>query len=181
MLRIFLAIILCSLISKSYSQSYPKLFLVGKIGLHSDIPEEQVSLGGGLGFAIDLSNQPNRWQAQVNLDYFSLDRQEASEHGFRRFSTMFQFGRIWSVSLINEKTKLGIGGDLVGVFSLESKNNCWYGQNSLSAAGIYFRLAYPISFLNGKLIVLLFDNSVFGDGFMRNVFGISYPLEKKSG
>lgn len=179
MLRIFLAIILCSLISKSYSQSYPKLFLVGKIGLHSDIPEEQVSLGGGLGLAIDLSNQPNRWQGQVNLDYFSLDTQEASEHGFRRFSTMFQFGRIWSVSL-NEKTKLGIGGGLVGVFSLESKNNSWYGQNSLPAAGIYFRLAYPISVLNGKSIVLLFDNSVFGDGFMRNVFGISYPLGKKS-
>lgn len=162
-----------------FSQTDPKLFLVGKIGLHSDIPEEQVSLGGGLGFAIDLSNQPNRWQAQVNLDYFSLDTQEASEHGFRRFSTMFQFGRIWPVSL-NEKTKLGIGGGLVGVFSLESKNNSWYGQNSLPAAGIYFRLAYPISVPNGKSIVLLFDNSVFGDGFMRNVFGISYPLGKKS-
>lgn len=92
---------------------------------------------------------------------------------------MFQFGRMWSVSL-NEKAKLGIGGGLVGVLSLESKNSSWYGQNSLSAAGVYFRLAYPISVLNGKSIFLLFDNSVFGDGFMRNVFGISYPLGKKS-
>jgi hypothetical protein len=25
---------------------------------------------------------------------------------------------------------------------------------------------------------LIMDNSVFGDGFMRNVFGLSYPLGK---
>ncbi|MHA7130293.1 hypothetical protein [Algoriphagus namhaensis] len=146
--------------------------------MHSDIPEEQLSFGGGVGLAINLNNRPNRWQGQVNLDYFILDTQEASEHGFRRFSTMFQFGRIWSVKL-NENTKLGIGGGLVGVFSLESKSNSWYGQNSLAAAGIYFRLAYPIANIQGKQVNLMLDNAVFGDGYMRNVFGISYPLSKK--
>ena len=165
--------------SNSFPQSSPSpnFFLIGKLGVHSDIPNGQVSFGGGAGFGMNLSNKPNRWQAHLNLDYFSLDSEEVERNGFRRFSMMFQFGRIWSIEL-NENKNLGIGGGVVGVIPLESKENPSFLQNAVPAAGLYIRFEYPISIVHGKNMFLIMDNSVFGDGFMRNVFGLSYPLGK---
>lgn len=165
--------------SNSFAQSTPNFFAIGKLGVHSDIPNEQVSFGGGTGFGINLSNQPNRWQTQLNLDYFSLNSGEVARNGFRSFSMMFQFGRIWSLKL-KENTRLGIGGGVVGVIPLESKENPSFMQNALPSAGLYIRFEYPILFVHGKNMHLIMDNSVFGDGFMRNVVGLSYPLGKKS-
>ncbi len=165
--------------SNSFAQSTPNFFAIGKLGVHSDIPNEQVSFGGGAGFGSNLSNHPNRWQTQLNLDYFSLNSVEVARNGFRSFSMMFQFGRIWSLKL-KENTRLGIGGGVVGVIPLESKENPSFMQNALPSAGLYIRFEYPISFVHGKNMHLIMDNSVFGDGFMRNVVGLSYPLGKKS-
>jgi hypothetical protein len=175
MKNIFIFIVFIFLNIESFSQSRLNFFAIGKLGVHSDIPNEQVSFGGGAGFGMNLSNQPNRWQAQLNLDYFSLNSADVARNGFRSFSMMFQFGRIWSLKL-NENANLGIGGGVVGVIPFESKENPSFQQNALPAAGFYIRFEYPISIVQGKNMYLIMDNSVFGDGFMRNVFGISYPL-----
>jgi hypothetical protein len=159
------------------AQFSPSFYTVGKLGIHSDIPNEQVSFGGGLGFGINLSSQPNRWQGQVNLDYFSLNTEEVTRNGFRRFSMMLQLGRIWSIKL-NENVNLGIGGGVVGVLPLESKENPSFQQNALPAAGFYIRFEYPVSMGQDRYMYLVMDNSVFGDGFMRNVFGLSIPIRK---
>jgi hypothetical protein len=63
-----------------------------------------VSFGGGAGFGMNLRNDPNRWQAQLNLDYFSLNSEKMAErNGMRSFSTMIQLDRIWTINL-NENT-----------------------------------------------------------------------------
>jgi len=170
-----LFIVSLALFSDSFAQCRSSFYTIGKLGVHSDIPEEQVSFGGGLGFGINLGDQPKRWQGQLNLDYFSLDPEKVNKHGFRRFSTMLQLGRMWSVK-INENASLGIGGGILGVLTLNSNENPWFGQNAAPAAGVYLRVEYPISGVNGRKFHLIMDNSVFGDGFMRNVFGISYPI-----
>lgn len=179
MSRYFISIFL--FISATYAPAHaqftPNFYTVGKLGIHSDIPNEQLSFGGGVGFGMNLKDQPNRWQAQLNLDYFSLNSGEVTRNGFRRFSMMVQFGRIWTIKL-NENENLGIGGGVVGVIPLESKENPSFQQNALPAAGFYLRLEYPIAILHGKEVCLLMDNSVFGEGFMRNLFGASIPLGK---
>lgn len=168
-------VIIIGFTSNSFPQTSPNFLFIGKLGVQSDIPNGQISFGGGAGLGMNLSNRPNRWQAQLNLDYFCLNSEEVQRNGFRSFSTMIQLGRIWSLKL-TENANLGIGGGIVGLIPLESKENPAFRQNALPAAGLYIRLEYPISNAQGKKIYLIMDNAVFGDGFMRNVFGISYPL-----
>jgi len=179
MLRLIFVFLVSFVFStKSYSQSSKSFFAIGKLGVNSDIPREEISFGGGLGLGINFNDQPNRWQAQINLDYFALNPEKVNQHGFRRFSAMIQFGRMWAIKL-NQDSNLRIGGGVLGAISLNPNHSSWGNQTTAPAVGAYFRIEYPLTQVNGRQIDLIFDNAVFGDGYMRNVLGVSYQIGKR--
>lgn len=166
----------------SYAQSHPSFHINGRMGTQFDIPESEVVFGGGLGLGLDFGSSESSWQFGLQIDKYSNQSiSELNYHGYKNWSAMLNFGRIWTsgIQLAKQKVRFGGGAVLVSTLKLREAPG---GNKTVSSPslGLYLRADYPVYLSQNGELRLFLDNSVFGDGFMRNNIGISYLLGSKS-
>jgi hypothetical protein len=128
-----------------------------------------------IGVGVDFSGNPNRWQLTVDIAKFSAqDLNELSYHGFKSWTSSLKFGRMWQtgIALSGEKLHVGVGGLVIS--SMQPTIAPGLGNTvSYPAAGIYGRAFLPI-LKKGNKLLLMYEPSIFGEGFLRNQLGIVY-------
>lgn len=161
-----------------YAQVHSSFHLQSRIGIQTDLPNGASLLGGGLGMMINLISDENPWQAGLHFDkYSNKDFSELNYHGYKRWSAAISMGKMWTTDLNIAEKPLKIGGGALLISTLHLREAP--GGNKTVATpsmGLYMRLEYPLFVLTGKQVSLVTDSSLFGDGYMRNILGISFPL-----
>lgn len=165
-----------SIVFSGFSQSSFKWFVPISSGVQMDIPNGESVLGGTVGFGVNFSDQPNRWQLTLDLSKFSNQNlNNLSYHGFKSWTSSIKFGRMWEskITVFGKKLELGGGGMIISSL----RPNVAPGVDrsvSFPGAGIYGRVFYPI--LDNNKLNLILEPSLFGEGFWRNQFGLGYTF-----
>jgi hypothetical protein len=94
---------------------------------------------------------------------------------------MISVGKMWKTGWRIAKKQLRIGGGvlLISTLHLRAAPGGDYATVSAPSFGVYTRINYPLIEFGNSEVLLFTDHSLFGEGFMRNLLGISYPLGKK--
>ncbi|MGY6744209.1 MAG: hypothetical protein ACXIUQ_15835 [Cecembia sp.] len=172
---IFYLLVFCCLIQKAFPQSSLRWFVPIAPGIQTDIPNGEAILGMSLGVGVDFSGQPNRWQLTLDIAMYSTqDLNELSYHGFKSWTSSIKFGRMWETGIAISGNKLHLGAGGLVISSLQSNVAPGLGNTvSYPGGGIYGRAFYPILH-KGNRLMLMFEPSLFGEGFWRNQLGMVY-------
>jgi hypothetical protein len=165
-----------------YSQNLPSFNLQARFGVQSDLPNSEFDFGGGIGGTVEFASSTNPWQIGLYADKFSnQDLSELNYHGYKRWSAMISAGKMWKTGLRIDKKPLRIGGGilLISTLHLRAAPGGDYATVSAPSFGVYTRIDYPLLEIGNAEVLLFTDHSLFGEGFMRNLLGLSYPLGKK--
>lgn len=161
-----------------YAQVNPSFYLQSRIGIQTDLPNSNSLIGGGFGMMIDLISDENPWQIGLHFDkYSNQDFSELNYHGYKRWSAVISMGKVWTTGFNIAEKPLRIGGGALLISTLHLREAPG-GNKSVAtpSIGLYSRFEYPLFKVIGKHIFIFMDNSLFGDGYMRNILGISFPL-----
>jgi len=154
------------------AQSEKLIFFKGGIG-HQAIRWGNASETGKIyGVGIDFQDTPNRWQLVIEASNFG-NRNTIERWGrYRGVAANFQFGKIWTSNLELSKRKLEFGTGVLGMISLDPNPSLVRG------IGVYGRMLIPIYEASTKdQLYFYYEPSYFGDGLIRNVFGLAYRLK----
>ena len=182
MKTVVFTVIAFMIVGSLFSQNLPSFNLQTRFGLQSDLPNGLSVFGGGLGGVLRFASIDNPWQIGLYVDKFSNDElSELNYHGYKRWSAMISVGKMWKTGWRIAKKQLRIGGGvlLISTLHLRAAPGGDYATVSAPSFGVYTRINYPLIEFGNSEVLLFTDHSLFGEGFMRNLLGISYPLGKK--